>query len=162
MKAIDLTGQRFGHLLVLEEAPKEGGKSRRWRVQCDCGHIYTSVGSTVKKRQPGQHCNKCANKPGKAVEQVSNTPARKIFDRIMKYCYNKSCPEYQYFGLLGIEVWQKWKHFEVFQQYVSPHLEVDPDLDLDRIDLTGDWTPDNTFLTDWIDVRIDLKEVHDD
>ena len=158
----DLTGKRFGHLVVLEEASREGGKSRRWRVQCDCGHIYTSVGSTIKRRQEGMKCNRCVSKPGKAVEQVSNCPIRRIFDRIMRQCYDKSHCEYEYFGLRGIEMWQHWKNFELFKEYLEPHLAIDPELDCDRIDVNGDWTPENSFLTDWLDTRIELKKSSND
>ena len=52
----DLTGQRFGKLVVLEEAgfvEKAGGKhSRLWKCQCDCGnickiqHTYLTCGDT--------------------------------------------------------------------------------------------------------------------
>lgn len=47
----DLTGQRFGRLLVLERAPdrisKVDGKRKRtnWKCQCDCGNIVNVDGS---------------------------------------------------------------------------------------------------------------------
>lgn len=41
MRKIDLTGQRFGHLIVTREAPhkieKNGRKRVRWYCNCDCG-----------------------------------------------------------------------------------------------------------------------------
>lgn len=52
----DLTGRRFGKLVVLEEAgfikKDDGRKSRLWRCQCDCGnicsvqHAYLACGDT--------------------------------------------------------------------------------------------------------------------
>jgi hypothetical protein len=52
----DLTGKRFGKLVVLEEAgfieKDDGRKSRLWRCQCDCGnicsvqHVYLACGDT--------------------------------------------------------------------------------------------------------------------
>lgn len=42
----DLTGQRFGKLVVLEEAgfikKSDGRNSRLWKCQCDCGNICTA------------------------------------------------------------------------------------------------------------------------
>ena len=36
---IDLTGQRFGRLLVLEDTQKRTGKGEViWRCKCDCGN----------------------------------------------------------------------------------------------------------------------------
>jgi len=34
----DLTGQRYGRLIVVERAPNQGNKIR-WRCQCDCGNL---------------------------------------------------------------------------------------------------------------------------
>ena len=52
----DLTGQRFGKLVVLEEAgfieKSNGRNSRLWKCQCDCGnicfaqHVYLVCGDT--------------------------------------------------------------------------------------------------------------------
>lgn len=34
---IDLTGRRFGRLVVLHQEPVEGSGKRMWRCRCDCG-----------------------------------------------------------------------------------------------------------------------------
>lgn len=39
MKRIDLTGRRFGRLLVLIESDKRDGSSVVWRCKCDCGNV---------------------------------------------------------------------------------------------------------------------------
>lgn len=36
---IDLTGRRFGRLLVVSETSKRSGSAVIWRCQCDCGKI---------------------------------------------------------------------------------------------------------------------------
>ncbi len=52
-KKKDLTGQRFGKLLVLEELPDRINKRIVWRCQCDCGEpidvkgIYLTTGQTT-------------------------------------------------------------------------------------------------------------------
>lgn len=46
----DLTGQRFGHLLVLERAPNQlsGGRSKTfWFCRCDCGNTKTAMGLSL-------------------------------------------------------------------------------------------------------------------
>lgn len=43
----DLTGQRFGKLVVLERAENQGTKTR-WKCRCDCGNIVIKVGSNLK------------------------------------------------------------------------------------------------------------------
>lgn len=53
-KAIDLTNQRFGKLLVLErdyEEPKNHPNERQawWKCKCDCGNIKSFRASVIKK-----------------------------------------------------------------------------------------------------------------
>ena len=40
-KAIDLTGQRFGYLIVLRRDISKEGKKPYWICQCDCGNIIS-------------------------------------------------------------------------------------------------------------------------
>jgi len=47
-KAIDLTGQRFGHLVVVEEAGKNKYSSKKWKCQCDCGKLSTPYGCALR------------------------------------------------------------------------------------------------------------------
>ena len=37
-RALDLTNQRFGKVIVLKKAPKQNDKYTRWICQCDCGN----------------------------------------------------------------------------------------------------------------------------
>lgn len=43
----DLTGQRFGKLLVLECAGKPDGRRYYWKCQCDCGNIKIVAGASL-------------------------------------------------------------------------------------------------------------------
>jgi len=54
MKLIDLTGQRFGRLTVIEKVESyvsPGGDCvcSRWRVRCDCGNEFTVIGRSLRK-----------------------------------------------------------------------------------------------------------------
>jgi hypothetical protein len=46
-KTIDLTGQRFGRLVVLRKVGFFNGRSV-WECQCDCGKIAQAVGKAMK------------------------------------------------------------------------------------------------------------------
>lgn len=51
MAKIDMTGQKCGRLLVIEEAPKDPNiKSRviRWRCKCDCGNEVIVAGPNLR------------------------------------------------------------------------------------------------------------------
>lgn len=43
-KFIDRTGQRFGRLLVIEDAGRNAFKKVLWRCTCDCGKNINEIG----------------------------------------------------------------------------------------------------------------------
>lgn len=49
---VSLVGQRFFHLLVLEELPSKkfpgGGYAQMWKCRCDCGKIHVASGNLMK------------------------------------------------------------------------------------------------------------------
>lgn len=47
-KMIDLINQRFGKLLVIENAGKLDGRRYSWKCVCDCGNIITIEGSRLR------------------------------------------------------------------------------------------------------------------
>lgn len=51
MRKIDLTGKRFGKLVVIKEVTKSNTTRRHWLVLCDCGKEKVIRGShlTTKK-----------------------------------------------------------------------------------------------------------------
>jgi 5-methylcytosine-specific restriction endonuclease McrA len=44
----DLTGQKFGRLLVLELDYRKHGKESYWKTQCDCGNIKTVCARSIR------------------------------------------------------------------------------------------------------------------
>lgn len=46
-KVADITGQRFGRLIVLGRAPKQDRWHTRWFVKCDCGAEKTVMGTSL-------------------------------------------------------------------------------------------------------------------
>ena len=50
MKKVDLTGQRFGMLIVLHEADRKGKNGELyWHCRCDCGNEKDFIGQNLKK-----------------------------------------------------------------------------------------------------------------
>lgn len=48
MRLIDLTGQRFGRLLVLDRAPSASGETR-WSCLCDCGAAKVAFAQNLRR-----------------------------------------------------------------------------------------------------------------
>lgn len=80
---IDLTGRRFGRLVVLREAPERhrtagGTPIRQWVCQCDCGRTVTLLQPNLTKPKPAQSCG-CAWGAGprtKPKDRVSTEAAQ--------------------------------------------------------------------------------------
>ena len=51
IKAIDLSGKRFGKLVVLERDFDTTGKCNavRWKCKCDCGNVVSVIGANLKR-----------------------------------------------------------------------------------------------------------------
>ena len=52
MALIDITGQRFGRLVVLhrdESKPKGHGHKAYWICKCDCGNIKSIKGESLRR-----------------------------------------------------------------------------------------------------------------
>jgi len=47
-KGADLTGQRFGRLVVMSPAPPYKGKYAQWRCICDCGNEKITITASLK------------------------------------------------------------------------------------------------------------------
>jgi len=55
---IDLTGQRFGRLTVVELTENSSRGEKRWKCQCDCGR-YNIVSTHDLQRRSSLSCGKC-------------------------------------------------------------------------------------------------------
>lgn len=67
MKVIDLTGQQFGELTVLERVENDKNGRTQWKCKCNCGNIVVISSSDLRhKNHPRKYCsNQCIlkNKP---------------------------------------------------------------------------------------------------
>lgn len=55
-KLIDLTGQRFGRLVVLEKDLSKKSRVAYWMCQCDCGNIKSIRGSSLRQEDGTRSC----------------------------------------------------------------------------------------------------------
>ena len=58
-----LIGAKYGHLTVLEEAPRGKHHERRYLCQCDCGNIGSFDVANIT-RNPEHRCRKCVPHSG--------------------------------------------------------------------------------------------------
>ncbi len=62
---IDLTGQRFGHLKVIEYSKRKtkGCQNTQWLCQCDCGNFLIVRSDNLRKGRTTQ-CSECRKSGG--------------------------------------------------------------------------------------------------
>lgn len=141
---IDMTGRRFGRLLVIAEAGRNKHRAVMWRCRCDCGAEsivraqYLRSGHTTscgcwKREVPGTWTLKHGQ---------SNSRLYKIWRNMVRRTTDPNFPDYPNYGGRGITVCQEWREsFEAFARDMGPTHRND--LTLDRIDNEGSYEPDN-------------------
>lgn len=71
----------------------------------------------------------------------------RIYNNMKSRCYNPNSTCYQYYGGRGINICKEWlKDFSTFKEWALNNGYTD-DLTLDRIDVDGDYTPNNCRWT---------------
>lgn len=83
-KLIDLTGQKFDKLLVLEKAPSRA-RHTYWKCKCDCGNICEVSGEYLKKKNLPRDCgcSKIKNIKKKELEAKRNHLVGKRFGKLI-------------------------------------------------------------------------------
>ena len=146
----DLTGQRFGGIVVLERAKDHvtagGARKVRWKCQCDCGNItYVSSGNLKSGHAISCGCAGSRNTIGRrsTTHGMTHTRLHSIWAGMKRRCYNSHEANYLDYGGRGIKMCPEWKEsFEAFYNWSITH-GYSKKLSIDRIDVNGDYSPDN-------------------
>lgn len=145
MKALDLTGQRFGRLTVLKRA---GSKNRQsaWLCKCDCGTEKVITSSNLKTNTISCGCyQKEVAKESNTIHGKAHTALAYVWNSMKQRCFNPNNKAYKNYGGRGITVCAEWKtSFQSFCDYVSalPHFG-EKGYTLDRINNDGNYEPGN-------------------
>ncbi len=137
-KFINRTGQRFGRLLVLEEAGRNQLKKVLWKCQCDCGNIVLRPSGdlvTGNSVSCGCYLKERITKHGGWKKSSYNT-----WRAMMRRCYKTKDKDYPRYGGAGITVCQKWHDYVEFEKDMGEPIGSET---LDRINPYGNYTLDN-------------------
>ena len=143
---IDLTGQRFGRLIVVEKAPKSGSNTNaRWVCKCDCGNKRIVTGTTLRRGE-SQSCG-CLRaelrKENATIHGLCYSRLYHIWHGMRDRCHLKSNPAYHHYGGRGITVCDEWRYnFQAFYDWAMANGYRD-NLSIDRIDNDKGYYPDN-------------------
>lgn len=139
-KRIDLTGQRFGRLVVVSYAGLDKQNNALWSCACDCGNTKVAMSKSLRSGMTIS-CG-CARKGINSTHRQSGTRLYQIWNGMHQRTKNPNVERYANYGGRGIKVCQEWERFEPFLDWAFANGYQD-DLTIDRIDVNGDYTPEN-------------------
>jgi len=141
---VDMTGQRFGRLLVIEYAGSLDRGGSKWLCRCDCGTAIIRPRETLKLGRT-LSCG-CIGREALARRATRGGKAGHIayrcWDAMIRRCHQPSHQRYRYYGARGISVCERWRaSFDDFATDMGPRPGAE--YSLDRIDNDGNYEPGN-------------------
>lgn len=137
MKRQDLSGLRFGRLTV-QSSNEKLGKNTASLCICDCGNT-TVVANWVLKKGRTKSCG-CLQKESRIKHGKARSVEYNTWNCMHQRCGNPVYTHYSYYGGRGIKVCSRWDVFENFYKDMGERPEGTT---LDRIDVNGDYEPNN-------------------
>lgn len=143
----DITGQRFGRLVVISKTDQRICRHVVWKCICDCGNECFVPSNSLrlgKKRSCG--CLEIESRGiGRITHHMSDQKIYKNWQGMRKRCLKTYHKNYKDYGGRGIKVCEEWNEsFQAFFDYVSqlPHFGEEG-YSLDRINNDGNYEPGN-------------------
>lgn len=143
--ACDLTGQRFGRLVVQRLDHYNDRHVSYWECLCDCGKTHIVCGTSLTRgstRSCGclhdEKAKERATKHGKA-----HTDLYYIWQAMRKRCLDKNSKDYHNYGARGITVCDDWANSYISFQDWALKNGYTKGLSLDRINNDKQYCPKN-------------------
>lgn len=136
---IDLTGNSYKYLTVIEQAGVDKYRNSLWRCRCVCGGEKI-VSALRLKTRPSVSCGcQWGMKPrhGEIKTRLYN-----VWNGMRSRCNTPTAEHYDRYGGRGIKVCPEWDSYEAFRDWAHAN-GYDDSLTLDRRDNDGDYTPTN-------------------
>lgn len=155
MTRTDLTGQRFGRLVVIAEEARGPDRRKRWRCRCDCGAEVVVRSSSHLTSGNTRSCG-CLHRDTARARHLAHggkgTRLYNIWKNARQRCRNPKTPDFYLYGARGVQFSSEWDDFAAFRDWALANGYRD-DLTLDRIDPDGNYEPNNCRWATWLEQR---------
>lgn len=144
-KVENLTGRKFGKLTVIEINGKYKSGNVAWKCICECGNLTNTSGSNLRtgRSKSCGHCV-CSERMKKLNHKHGGFGTRlyESWRQMHRRCQNENNYSFKDYGGRGISVCDEWSSFDAFRNWANS-TGYNDDLTLDRIDVNGNYCPDN-------------------
>jgi hypothetical protein len=147
---IDITGKRFGRLLVIRESGRTRHNTITWLCKCDCGKDKNINGCSLRSglsKSCGCLQREVSNE-AHSTHRMTHSSEYKAWQAMRARCHNRNDSRYEDYGGRGISVCERWtKSFEAFYEDMGPrpegrHGQIS-EFSIDRINNDGNYEPSN-------------------
>ena len=136
----DIVGKTFCNLLVLDDFIRvhfNHGTHIKFKCRCMiCGNEQYYYRSAIIRRK-AKYCDKCCPKG------IRHSRLYHIYHGMIQRCENVNDQRFVHYGGKGVKLCKEWREsYDCFASWAYSHGYAD-DLTIDRIDVNGDYCPEN-------------------